>query len=99
MKHLVLTPSDQMQLFTLRMGLRTVAESNGRWHLTNPVLVRRCALHWLTKAGFKVTTRTRWATLNQMFESTFGKVMDEIDKEAAARKVAEQGDGADPALN
>lgn len=99
MKHLILTQADQMQLFTLRMGLRMVAESNGRMHLTRPALVRRCALLWLGKAGFKVSNRTRWATLNEMFESTFGKVMDEIAAEAARRKDEEEGGGAVAALN
>lgn len=99
MKHLTLTPADQMQLFTVRLGLKTVVESEGRWHLTNPVLVRRCANLWLTKAGFKVTNRTRWATLHEMFESTFGRLMDEVDRQRAENKVEEQGGGADPALN
>ena len=91
MKHIVLTPSDRMQIFTLRMGLRTVVQSEGRMHLTNPVLVRRCANLWLTKVGFKVTNRTRWATLLEMFESTIGKAMDEADKAS--------GQEPDPSLN
>lgn len=91
MKHIVLQPSDRIQLFTLRQGLRTVVQSGGRWHLTNPVLVRRCANLWLTKVGFTVTNRTRWATLLEMFESTFGKAMDEADKAS--------GNEPDPSLN
>jgi hypothetical protein len=60
-------------------------------HLTNPRLVRRCAHHWLTLVGFKVTNRTRWATLLEMFESTIGKAMDEADKAS--------GHEPDPSLN
>jgi hypothetical protein len=91
MKHITLTQSDRFQLFTLRMGLRTAVQSEGRMHLTNPVLVRRCANHWLTLVGFKVTNRTRWATLLEMFESTIGKAMDEADKAS--------GNEPDPSLN
>ena len=91
MKHIVLSPSDRMQIFTLRMGLRTVVQSEGRMHLTNPRLVRRCAIHWLTLVGFKVTNRTRWATLLEMFEASIGKAMDEADKAS--------GHEPDPALN
>jgi hypothetical protein len=91
MKHITLTQSDRFQLFTLRMGLRTVVQSEGRMHLTNPRLVRRCAIHWLTLVGFNVTNRTRWATLLEMFESTIGKAMDEADKAT--------GGEPDPSLN
>ena len=80
MKHIVLQPSDRIQLFTLRQGLQMVVRTEGRMHLTNPVLVRRCAIHWLTQVGFKVTNRTRWATLLEMFEGSLGKAMDEAEK-------------------
>ena len=73
------------------MGLRTVVQSGGRYHLTNPTLVRRCALRWLSKVGFNVTSRTRWATLLEMFESTIGKAMDEADTAS--------GNEPDPSLN
>lgn len=82
MKHIVLDQSDRLQLFTLRQGLRMVVRTEGRMHLTNPVLVRRCAIHWLTQVGFKVTNRTRWATLLEMFEGSLGKMLDEADKPA-----------------
>jgi hypothetical protein len=91
MKHIVLQPSDRIQLFTLRQGLQMVVRTEGRMHLTNPVFVRRCAIHWLSQVGFKVTNRTRWATLLEMFESTIGKAMDEADKAS--------GHEPDPSLN
>lgn len=80
MKHIVLDSSNRIQLFTLRQGLRMVVKTEGRMHLTNPVFVRRCANHWLTQVGFKVTNRTRWATLLEMFEGSLGKAMDEAEK-------------------
>ena len=78
-----------LQVITCRMALKMAAESNGKMHLTNPVLVRRIATQMLTALGVQgVTNRTRWKTLHDAFEATIGK---ELDAEKA-----EQTNNAQP---
>lgn len=76
---------NSMEVFTCRMALRMAAESKGKMHLTNPRLVRRSATRLLTAIGVQgVTNRTRWETLHQTFEATFGVQMDEQDAQRKA---------------
>lgn len=70
---------NQMQVFTTRLALRAWKESNGTMHLTNPRIVKRSAVSLLNAIGVPVTNRTRWETLFQQFEATFGVQMDEQD--------------------
>lgn len=73
-----------MQVFTTRLALRSWKESNGQMHLTNPRLVKRSAVSLLSTLGYPVTARTRWETLYNLFEESFGKQMDE--QEAQRKK-------------
>lgn len=66
-----------MQVFTTRLALRSWKESNGQMHLTNPRLVKRSAVSLLSSLGYPATARTRWETLYNWFEESFGKQMDE----------------------
>lgn len=66
-----------MQVFTTRLALRSWKQSNGEMHLTNPRLVKRSAVGLLTAIGYPATNRTRWETLYNWFEESFGKQMDE----------------------
>lgn len=75
---------NRLEVFTCRMALRLAAESKGKMHLTNPVLVRRSATRLLTAIGVQgITNRTRWETLHKAFEASFGVQMDE--QEAAEK--------------
>lgn len=72
---LSLTEGDCLQIYTCYLGLRTAAESKGQMHLTNPRIVRSCAIHWLGKVGIKATSRTRWETLLTAFRAAFAEVI------------------------
>jgi len=73
----------QIELITCRMALKMAAKSKGKMHLTNPVLVRRSATRLLTAIGVEgITSRTRWETLHNTFEATFGV---QLDEEKASR--------------
>ena len=70
-----------MQVITCRMALKVAEESNGKMHLTNPVLVRKTATQMLTAVGVQgITPRTKWKTLFDVFEQTIGKELDKEDK-------------------
>jgi hypothetical protein len=76
---------NHMEVFTCRMALRMAAQSKGKMHLTNPVLVRRTATRLLTAIGVQgITNRTRWETLHATFEATFGVQIDEQDAQRKA---------------
>lgn len=76
--HMTTQSFNHMEVFTCRMALRLASESKGKMHLTNPVLVRRTATRLLTAIGVQgITNRTRWETLHQTFEATFGVQIDE----------------------
>ena len=73
-----------MQVFTTRLALRSWKESEGKMHLTNPTIVKRSAVSLLASIGYPATARTRWETLYNWFEESFGKQMDE--QEALRKK-------------
>ncbi len=78
------TTLNMLQVITCRMALKMAAQSNGKMHLTNPVLVRRTATEMLTAIGVKgITNRTRWQTLFDAFEATNGKELDAEKAEQA----------------
>jgi len=74
---------NKIEVITCRMALKMAAKSKGKMHLTNPVLVRRSATRLLTAIGVEgITSRTRWETLHNTFEATFGV---QLDEEKASR--------------